>query len=214
MTRHVYKAPFVVAAVMSLVLLLAAPAAAGSPASITGTITIGTEMFTIDTGPTDCVTPSGDMTFTENPPPGDGSGVYTLTLILKIAFQLGGAGQWYQFTFTIIGLTNATWSTNGSPPPTYNLTGTVTWEATIELLDPVTCAKTNYCVIRARTVLVAPSGHTGTLPTPATGDTTDIVSDSAVAGGIATTVVLSPCGSTFAAVFIGKRMQTNIQLTW
>jgi hypothetical protein len=145
----------------------------------------------------------------------DSGGTYTMAVSDKIPFQIPWALDWYQLDLSLIGLTNATWAANGSPPPDFTLTGTQTWQVGISVLSPSDCAKSNICTLRFRTVVVTVlGGHDGSLPAPGAGDVTTLNATTELAGGVRPVVVSGSCPITIQSWLVLQATTLDLTLTW
>jgi hypothetical protein len=199
-------------ALVAWVALAGAPAGADSPAAVEGMLDIGDALPPFVIGEDDPGSPcEGSTAFDVDV---DAGGTYTMTASAKIPFQVSGSASWYQLDLSLIGLTGATWTATGSPPPDFDLAGTFTWQLVVSQIDTSTCAKSALCTVRFRTVLVPPSGHDGTLPAPGAGDVTTLVGTTEITGGIRPVVTFGTCGVTLQQWFVGQPTTIDLGLLW
>lgn len=189
------------------------PASGVVPVDVDGTITIGSNVYDVGGAgggggggggePAPCPGSEDlDVTF--------GTGTWSASGTFVAPFQVGGSANWYQASISIL---FGSGSVTGSSP-SYSLDGQVIWEALLQQVDPTTCATTTLCTVRALTEVVSPSAHTGTLPSPATGDVTELFGDSSVGSGVPIVAVGGSCGVTLSGALVGQHIFADLDLTW
>jgi hypothetical protein len=218
MRTSLRKGLVAVAAVLGIVAVTAPPASADP--TIEGTIALGFE-FVVPSDPGNCpMSQSLPITFT-----GDAiNGAWDAS---DGAFKLPWSAPWgpdkYQVEIDLLPTSVGTYTqTSAGPPPTYALAGRLDIRATFQTLtkvgdpeDPDECTKTNLCTIQARLPLdPSVSVHTGSLPTPGAGDTTDIDASSANPGGFNTFVVGGTCPVTLSFFIVYKVATMFLTSTW
>jgi hypothetical protein len=205
------------ATVLGLLALSSSPASAGAPADIVGTVTIGgDEIFEVGGGdPHPCASDTLDVAFTSTSAT---TGTWAASGTIKAPFTLSASATQYQAEISFLnpGSSGTYTQTSAGPPATWSVAGQFTIQAVIATLNEETCAKTNLCTVRARLIIDATqSEHTGSLPTPASGDTTDLVATTEVTGGIRPVVVAGSCGVTVSSAIVGQSVVINpLQLQW
>jgi hypothetical protein len=200
-----------IAAVLGLFALSSSPAGAGAPADIVGDITIGgDEVFEVG-GPDEnpCASTNIDVTFSGNAT----TGTWSVTGSIKAPFTISSdpAQTKYQAEISFLTGSGGAYSASGA-----TVTGTLNIQAVIQTLDKDNdCAKVNVCTVRARLIVdSAQSAHNGSLPTPATGDTTDLVASSELSGGIRPVVTSGSCPVTIQGNIVGQSVVTDLVLVW
>jgi hypothetical protein len=209
------------AAVVSLFALSAAPAAAGAPDTIVGTITIGgDEVFEVG-GPNanPCGSNTIDVVFSGTAT----AGTWSVTGAIKAPFTISSdpSATKYQADISFLAPSGGNYAASGA-----TVTGTLNVQAVIRLLDKDgpdnvegngdDCAKgAAICTVRTRLIVdSSQSSHTGTLPVPAAGDVTDLVASSELTGGVRPVVVSGTCPVTIQGNIVGQSVVAALVLTW
>jgi hypothetical protein len=206
-----------VAIVLGFLTLSAPPAWAGTPDSVDGTITIGgDEELEIGTWANFCQYTSVDVAFFGS----DLSGFWDLSGFIAVPFTVSGDATKYQADLSFFA------ASGGSYVQSWPyMSGTLNIQAVIRTLDkdggdwwnPFDDCATGAAICTLRTRLIVDwmqSSHSGSLPAPATGDTTGLVATTEISPGIRPVVTAGSCPVNVSSAFVGQSVVAALTLTW
>jgi hypothetical protein len=208
-----------IATVLGLMILSAPPASADPPEDVVGSFTVGgdEELLVGGAWANMCEARNIDMSFfgTED------SGVWDVWGTMWVPFTISSDPSQTKYEAEI-----SFFSSSGGFYDQWwpYLNGTLNIQIVIRTLEKMgvwwnpldDCTTSNpICTIRTRLIVdMAQSSHVGTMPTPVTGDTTNLVASTESAGGIRPVVTSGTCPVTIQGGIVGQSVVSTFTLVW